>query len=298
MRFRQGVIIALIIVVIASSIASSCAVRRGEKIALINLSGTIAGVEQVGLLTTAGITPEMVRGYLKRAEADPSVKAVVLRVDSHGGTAAASQEIAQIIRRFDKPVVVSMGDVAASGGYYICVYADRIVAQPSTITGSIGVMVTVINIRGLLEKLGIEAETITSGEYKSLAPPLSDEERKILQDICDEIHEEFVRAVAEGRNLSHGDVRRLATGQPYTGKQALERGLVDKLGNLEDAIALAAEIAGVEKPLVERYGPPPWWQRLLGLLLKLENLLKPELSDDQTLFLKTLEGWHAVPRCG
>ncbi len=302
---RRGVIIALIIIVLVSLVGTSCIIRggRGEVIAVIPLSGTIAGTQQVGFLTTSGeVTPGLVRSYLQKAENDSAVKAVVLHIDSPGGTAAASQQIAELIRQFpvEKPVVVSMGDVAASGGYYISVYADKIVAGPATATGSIGVIMQIIYYQGLLEKLGIETETITSpeGEYKGMGTrPLTDEERQILQDMCDEIYEDFVKAVAEGRNLDYDLVRyELATGRSFTGKQALALGMIDELGGLDDAIALAAEIAGVESPAVEWYGrEPSLLERLLGILAKTERLLQKELSDDQLLFLRTLEGWQAVP---
>jgi protease-4 len=269
----------------------------GEKIALIRLSGAIAESGEAGLFSVSGITPSLVRGYLQRAADDPAVKAVVLRINSPGGTAAASQEIAAMIRDFDKPVVISMGDIAASGGYYISVYADAVVANPDTLTGSIGVITQLFYIQGLLEKLGIEMETIKSGEHKDMFfRPLSDKEKAILQDISDELYEQFIQAVAEGRELPPEKVRQLATGQLYSGIQAQKHGLVDKLGGLEDAIDLAAEIAQVETPLVEEYGPPSLWHWLLGVSTEIKQTLLSRLSDPQLLLLKMLQGWQAVPR--
>ena len=310
MRRKGVVIVALLIILLFSLIGSSCVIigKAGERIAVIYLGGTIAGQSQLGLLTSVGITPNLVRANLDRASRDSGVKAVVLRIDSPGGTAAASQEIAEMIRRFEKPLVVSMGDVAASGGYYISAYADRIVAGPSTMTGSIGVIMQVFNIQGLMEKLGIQSETITSGKYKDLSPPLSAQERAILQEMCDELYEQFIKTVVEGRKsvieskakerglVPEAYVRELATGQLYTGTQALKLGLVDKLGDLDDAINLAAELAGVKKPVVEEYAPPSLLERLFRILAKIEEALQPKLPEDETLFLKTIEGWQVVPR--
>ena len=297
---KKGVVIALLVIVVVSLVVTLLVRAREERIAVIPLSGTIAGTSQVGLLITSEITPKLVRDYLKRAEEDISVKAVVLRIDSSGGSAAASQEIAAMVRSFKKPVVISMGDVATSGAYYISVYADKIVANPSSATGSIGVIMEVIYIEGLLEKLGLEIETITSppGEHKDMGlRKLTDEERQILQDMCDEIYYEFLIAVAEGRNLSIEEVAELATGQPYTGQQALSLGLVAELGGLEEAIALAAELAGVEKPEVEWYVPQAqWWEQLMRFLTKVDRFLELSLSEDYILFLRMLEGWQAVPR--
>ena len=296
----KGIVIVLLIVVLFSLVSSSCVVTRkaGERIAVIYLSGTIAGESQTGLLTSAGITPNLVRTYLEKASRDRGVKAVVLRIESPGGTVAASQEIAEMIRRFEKPLVVSMGDVAASGGYYISAYADKIVAQPSTLTGSIGVIIQIFDISGLMEKLGIKSETITSPRegYKDLSSLPPEERRAILQGICDEAYEEFIKAVAAGRDRDLEVVRRLATGQPYTGNQAYNLGLVDELGGLDKAINLAAELAGVKKPAVEVYGPPSLLEQLLRILVKIEEALKPKLGEDETLFLKAIEGWQAVPR--
>jgi len=295
---RWIIVLTLVIALILAVSISGCMGGKG-KIAVIPLSGTIAGVNQQGLLTTGGISPKLVRDYLKKAEGDGGVKAVVLRVDSPGGSAAASQEIASEIRRFKedtgKPVVVSMGDIAASGGYYISVYADRIVANPGTLTGSIGVISHFIYIEGLLEKLGLEMETIKAGEHKDMGiRPLTDRERQIIQDITYDLYEQFVVAVAHGRSLPVADVKTLATGQPYTGAQALELRLVDELGGLDRAIELAAGLAGVTAPEVEEYGPSAsFLERLLGGL-PLPSLLP--FSTDELLFLRMLEGWQGMPR--
>ena len=203
---RWSVILCLVFLIAIAASISGCMVGGG-KVVVLPLSGTIAGAGQQSLLTGAGISPGLVRSYLERAAADSSVEAVVLRIDSPGGSAAASQEIASDIRRFKettgKPVVVSMGDVAASGGYYISIYADKIVASPGTITGSIGVISSFIYIEGLLEKLGLEMEIVKAGEHKDMGTRrLTEEERRIMQEITDSIYQQFVEAVTEGLGCS------------------------------------------------------------------------------------------------
>ncbi len=269
---------------------------KGE-IALIRLSGSIAESAQSELLNIPGITPSRVGSLLEKATAENNVKAVVLRIDSPGGAVAASQEIAAMIRQFVKPVVVSMGDVAASGGYYISVYADRIVANPGTTTGSIGVITQVIHIEGLLEKLGLNMETIKSGRLKGMGlSELSEEEYQVLQTMCDEMYEEFIQVVAEGRHLDPHYVRQLATGQAYTGAQALKLGLVDELGGLQVAIKAAAKLAGLRQPVVKEYKEtPPLWRQAADFFFHPESPPQPQLSNDQLLFLRVLEGWQAMP---
>lgn len=277
--------------------------ESGDKIAVVPLSGNIADDGTTPLLATGGITPKVVRGYLDQARNDPSVRAVVLRINSPGGSAAASQEIAMMVRSFKedtgKPVVVSMGDTAASGGYYISVYADHIVANPSTATGSIGVISQFIYIDGLLEELGIEMEVVKSGEYKDLGlEPLSEEERQVMQEILDNMYQQFIAAVAEGRGLSISEVEAMATGQIYTGEQALELGLVDELGGRDEAIAVAAELAELSEWNIVEYGAPTpsLLGSLLGLSARMDNANPLPLSDDQVLFLEILSGWQGLPR--
>jgi protease-4 len=294
---RWQLVLSVVMTLILAASFSGCA-GMGGKIAVIPLSGTIAGASQAGLLTSSGISPDLVRDYMRKAEDDGLVKAVILRIESPGGSAAASQEIANEILRFKeetgKPVVVSMGDMAASGGYYISAYADKIVANPATLTGSIGVISQLIYIEGLLEKLGLEMEIIKSGEHKDMGVrPLTDEERQIMQDITDELYEQFVETVAEGRNLSTATVRNLATGQLYTGEQALSLGLVDELGGLDKAIEVAAGLAGITTATVEEYGPEGFWW---GAMLQQLQLPFLPLGEDEFTFLRMIEGWQAVPR--
>ena len=287
------------VIALAGTITGCSVITEQTKVAVIPLVGTIAGSNQQSMLTTAGISTDSVRSYLKKAKGDLGVKAVVLRIDSPGGSAAASQEIASEIRRFrnetGKPVVVSMGDIAASGGYYISIYADKIVANPSTLTGSIGVISQFIYIDGLLEKLGLEMETIKSGKHKDMGiRPMTDEEQRIMQDITDSLYEQFVTTVAEGRSLPVDDVKALATGQLYTGEQAIKLGLVDELGGVSRAIEIAASLAGVTGYEVEEYSPSPsLFDTILG---GLSSPLSLPFSEDELLFLRTLECWQGMPR--
>ena len=234
--------------------------QAAGKIAVISLSGTIT-TGGSSLFSGSTITPDLVRDYLTRAEEDKAVKAIVFRIESPGGEIAPCQEILWEIERVKetKVIVVSMGGTAASGGYYISTQAAKIVALPTTMTGSIGVISAVINVEGLLEKLGIQIEIFKGGKYKDMYRgfrEMTPEEEEIMQGMIDEYYEQFIDVVAEGRGLSKEEVRNLATGQIYTGTEAKELGLVDKLGDLDTAIDLAAELAGIEAPTVEYYKQP------------------------------------------
>jgi len=190
---------------------------------------------------------------LKRFSENPSVKAIVIRIDSPGGGVVPSQEIYDAVKRIrsknNKAVIASMGSVAASGGYYIAAATDRIVANPGTLTGSIGVIMETANVEGLLQKIGVEGVVIKSGKYKDVGSPLrkmSADERGLLQAVMDDVHKQFIEAVAEGRSLELRAAQALADGRIFTGRQAKEAKLVDELGDLEDAIQLAAEVVGIE----------------------------------------------------
>jgi len=249
------------------------------KIVVVPLSGTIT-TEGSSLFSGSTITPELVRDYLARVEKDKAVKAIVFRIESPGGEIAPCQEILWEIERVKetKPIVVSMGGTAASGGYYISTQANKIVALPTTQTGSIGVISAVINVEELLEKLGIQIEIFKGGKYKDMYwgfRELTPEEEEIMQGIVDEYYEQFIDVVAEGRGLSEEEVRNLATGQLYSGTEAKELGLVDKLGGLDTAINLAAELAGLETAIVEYYQPP---KLTLWSLLGFANAIQVRLS--------------------
>jgi len=279
---KRAIIISLsVLVLLAAIIIPITLIPRpaASKIAVIPLSGTITSGGS-SLLSGSAITPELVRDYLKKAEADRSVKAIIFRIESPGGEITPCQEILWEIEKVGetKTIVVSMGGTAASGGYYISTKADKIVALPTTMTGSIGVISQIMNIEGLLEKLGVEIETFKGGKYKDMYRgfrEMTQEEKEIMQGMIDEYYEQFIEVVAEGRGLSEEQVRKLATGQIYTGTEAKELGLIDELGDLNTAINLTAEIAGIEDPIVEYYQPP---RLTLWSLLGLVDAIKTRLS--------------------
>lgn len=261
MSRRAIVGIVVLVVAIAATVATvvTATASRVERqpatgyVALVELSGQVVDVPQgfVG----GGITPRLVRQRLADAQEDPRVGAVILRVNSPGGAVAASQEIWQLIADHPQPVVVSIGDQSVSGGYYLAASADAIVAHPGSYTGSIGVILSLLDYSELLEELGVEFEVVTSGEHKDMFMPgrLTPERRAMLQVQSDQFHEQFIAAVAEGRDMDVSEVRRLATGEMYTGTQALELGLVDELGGLPEALRIAGELAGIDDPrLIER----------------------------------------------
>jgi protease-4 len=216
-------------------------------------SGLVFGQEKVVVLEIKGVIANAQPLIEKLAEfsKDSTVKAVVLRIESPGGGVSPSQELYQEIRRTGrkKPVVVSMGSVAASGGYYIAAAAQKIYANPGTITGSIGVIIQFTNFEELFKKIGFRMETLKSGAYKDVgnpSRPMTPEERAYLQEMIDNVHHQFVRDVARARHISEDKIREVADGRIFTGEQAKEMGLVDELGNFKDAIDGAARLAAIE----------------------------------------------------
>jgi protease IV len=228
----------------------------GAKIGVIVIEGVISG----------DLAERTVRQLTKYGD-DPSIKAIVLRVDSPGGGVASSQEIYEEVKRIrarGKLVVASLGSVAASGGYYIACTAERIFANAGSVTGSIGVIVQLANAEDLLRKVGVESTVITSGPFKDSGNPtraLRPEERQVFQALVDDVYQQFVEAVAAGRNLPVDEVRQAADGRIYTGRQAKDLRLVDELGSFQDAIAYAASVSGiVGKPKLVREGKERlWW---------------------------------------
>lgn len=209
-----------------------------DKIALIRIEGTI-------------VTSEKIIKQLKKYDRDPDIKAIVLRIDSPGGGVAASQEIYDEVKKISskgKIILSSLGSVAASGGYYIAVGTQEILANPGTITGSIGVIMLFPNAQELLKKIGLDTTVIKSGQYKdtgSFARAMTQEEEQLLQSVIDNVYGQFIQVVSTGRNLPPERVRELADGRIFTGEQAKELGLIDKLGNLEDTLNQAASLAGI-----------------------------------------------------
>jgi protease-4 len=204
-------------------------------------------VEVRGMILDSKDTIRQLRYFLKKEE----IKAVVLRVDSPGGVVAPSQEIYDEVRKFaaKKKIIVSMGSLAASGGYYISAPATLIYANPGTITASIGVILKLSNIEALMDKIGIKSYTLKTGRFKDSGSPLrelSKEDRAMLQAVIDNTHEQFVRAVAAGRKLPVEEVRKIADGRILSGEQAMGMKLVDRLGTLQDAIEEAGRLVGIK----------------------------------------------------
>lgn len=232
----------------------------GDKIALVEINGVIEQSEDI------------VR-QLKKYNDDSSVRAIVLRINSPGGMVAPAQEIYNQIlkvRENGKYVVVSMSSVAASGGYYIACAGDSIMANPGTLTGSIGVILSFMTFEGLMDKVGVEMEVVKSDELKDVgnfSREMTQKEREMLQAAIDDTYDQFVMTVAEARNMDIDQVEEIADGSIFTGNQALEFGLIDKLGGLEDAISMAGRMTGLgDKPHIVREYPRR--RRLLDYLVE------------------------------
>lgn len=240
------------------------------KILLLPIEGTISAEPESGRfgLTDEPSMLEKVSRQLDQAAKDPAVKAVVLRINSPGGGVTASDDIYARIRAFkekqDIPVIAALGNVAASGGYYVALAADRIIAHPTTVTGSIGVIVVSLSADGLMEKIGVRNETVASGDNKDILSPLSrstPEQRQIVGSIVEDLHSRFVELVRENRpELRTERLEEITDGRIFSAGQARELGLVDEVARLDDALAIAREMAGVAQARVIMYrrgGPPP-----------------------------------------
>jgi len=234
----------------------------GQKVAVVEVEGIIVQAEPI------------VRELNEHRE-NPSVRAVVIRVNSPGGVVAPTQEIysaIQRLRKSGKPVVASLGSVAASGGYYVATAADRIYASPGTLTGSIGVIMQVANVEGLLKKVGVDFVVIKAGQYKDIgnfARAMTPEERRMLQSLLDDVYDQFVDAVARGRKLDKATVESFADGRVVSGQQAKQLKMIDALGGLDEAIEGAATLAGL---------PPKPRLILPRKRFSLSDLLKDQLG--------------------
>lgn len=232
-----------------------------------SLADKIGVVEVLGPITTS---KEIVED-LKAFEHDESVKAIVLRVDSPGGGVGPAQEIYAAVKALKiKPVIISMGSVAASGGYYIAAPAAHVFANPGTITGSIGVIMEFPDIANLLEKIGLQRRVIKSGQFKDIGSPVREmtpEEQELLQELIDDVYMQFVEAVASGRNMEIDAVKALADGRIFSGRQAKELGLVDELGGLQAAIEYSARRVGIVGEPKVVY-PKPEASSIIDLILK------------------------------
>jgi protease-4 len=215
----------------------------------------LAGKEGVAIVRVEGpiMDSSQAVAELEAFGDNPMVKAIVVRIDSPGGGVAPSQEIYNAVKRVrkeqNKTVVASMGTVAASGGYYIAVATDRILANPGTLTGSIGVIMQMANFQELLEKVGVKSVVIKTGKFKDLGSPfrpMVEEERQLLEAVMDDTLSQFIEAVAEGRSMDAAEVEQLADGRIFTGRQAKSVLLIDEIGDLHDAIKLAGELGGIE----------------------------------------------------
>jgi protease IV len=230
----------------------------GDGLSLSPLGHKVGLVEIIGAIDD----PEPVVEQLERMRRDSSVHAVVVRLDSPGGGVAASQEIYEALRKIHedgKPVIASMGGVAASGAYYVACAADSIVANPGTLTGSIGVILSFPNTEALFRKVGIKLEVVKTGKFKdvgSMWRAMTPEEQKLLEDVLNNVYDQFIDAIAEGRDLDREDILPYADGRIFSGDQAQTYGFVDRMGDLNDAIQLAAEMGGIKgRPTVVRKEP-------------------------------------------
>ena len=242
--------------------------KGDAKILLLDVSGFLSDEAPSGTLTIGTPPPRVpmlvrLREELKKAGEDPKVKALVVRINSPGGTVTASDIIFREVTAFKQasglPVVASMMDVAASGGYYVALAADTIVAHPTTVTGSIGVIMISLNAEGLMQKIGLSTAAIKSGERKDMGSPfraLTPEERQIFQTVIDDLHRQFVAKVAERRRLPAATAATLADGRIYTADQALAHKLVDRIGYVPDALEAARRAAGLEEARVIVYKRP------------------------------------------
>lgn len=249
----------------------------GEKVGIVEVNGIIAD------------SKDIVR-HLKDFREDDAIKAIVVRINSPGGAVGPSQEIFREIKKtvVTKKVVASMGSIATSGGYYIAAGANGIVANPGTITGSIGVIMGFTNYEELLQKIGLVPIVVKSGEYKDIGSPIREmkpEEKKILQDFAKKIHRQFIEDIVDGRKMDRKSVESLADGRIFTGQESKESGLVDRLGNLEDAIEWAGRLGGIKGKISTVYAKEKKFSFVKyitdsssGALLK--HLLEPELSAD------------------
>ena len=270
-----GIFLIFFTIIIFSSGLFSSGEPVGDKLALIEIPGAI-------------VSSNDVIGDIQRYNEDRSVKAIILRIDSPGGVVAPTQEIYRELTKIEKKIIVSMGSVAASGGYYIACTADRIFANPGTLTGSIGVIMNFSRLEGLTKKIGIDREIIKSGEYKDSGSPyrnFTPDEKQLFQEMVDDVYNQFLDAVYEGRkhtNLTREQIKSIADGRVMSGRQALQYKLVDELGGFEDAVNYAAKISGIKgKPKIIKKRPrTTMFERLIGAKIKngIDDILGNQVS--------------------
>jgi len=238
--------------------------KGSDKVLLLDISGMLTSSPPSGLidqLIDRPSLPTRVKEELEKAAEDSSVKAVVLRINTPGGTVTASDILHHEIRTFKEkrniPIVASIMDLGTSGGYYVAMATDRVVAHPSAVTGSLGVIMVTLNASGLLQKVGVEAEAVTSGPYKDMGSPfraMNEKDRAIFQSVIDSFYQQFLRVIEKGRpKLTPETIQQLADGRIYSAQQAKAHALVDEIGYLDDAIELAKRAAGITEARVVRY---------------------------------------------
>ncbi|MUK88842.1 signal peptide peptidase SppA [Ornithinibacillus sp. L9] len=247
----------------------------GNKIVVLHLDGVIQDTAPSTLINTTSYNHKRFLEMLEEAGEDRSVDGIILRINTPGGGVVESAEIhdkiVDIQEEYNKPIYVSMGNTAASGGYYISAPANKVVAHPATLTGSIGVIMEGYDLSGLAEELGVEFNTIKSGEFKdimSISREMTDEERELLQTMIDDMYDDFVQVIVDGRDMSEATVRQLGDGRVYTGRQAQENGLVDELGSLQDAISIMSEDYEWNDVQVVRYNNQLGFEQFLGMSMQ------------------------------
>lgn len=221
--------------------------RAGDTVGVVNINGLISDSREIV-------------DWINELEKKDSIRAVIVRINSPGGVVGPSQEIYMALEKLaqTRTVVASMGSMATSGGYYVASPAHKIVSNPGTLTANIGVRASLTNMQELLRKIGIEDQALYTGKYKdagTVTRPMTDDEREYLQELIEDMHDQFVRDVAHGRNMDLEKVQSLADGRAMTGRQALEAGLVDVLGGMNEAVQLASDLAGLQKEVVLLEGP-------------------------------------------
>ncbi len=250
---------------------NAASLRGSSVVGVIEINGVLGG-EAASLLATSAADSNRIMKAIRTAAKRPDIKAVVIRINSPGGTAVAAQEIGielDKLQKTGKPVVTSMGDVCASGGYWIACSSDYIVANGTTITGSIGAIMETSNLQGLYDKLGIRQEVFKSGEHKDIgssAREITPEEREILQAVVSDSYAQFLKQVKHGRKgkINPGELEDIADGRVFTGETALQIGLVDSLGNYYDAVKQAEEMAGItEESRIEVLNTEKFWDSIL-----------------------------------
>jgi protease-4 len=244
-------------------------ISLGDKVAVIEVKGIISSSQSAGLFEIQGATPANVRNQIEKAEGDPSVKAILLEINSPGGTIVASEAIAEAVKEAKKPTVAWLGEIAASGGYYVASATDYIVADRGSMTGSIGVIFVFPQYDRLLDKIGVKMRVIKAGKYKDIGSPyrnMTPEEEDLVNEWVQSAYGDFIQTVADNRNLSEDYVRSVAEGALYTGSRAVELKLADTTGTRKDAINIAGHLGGIEgKPDIITYRERGFFRDIVGV---------------------------------